>query len=306
MKIIDLHCDTLWKIGAKEGYSFYENDGHISEKGLVFGGYMAQCFAIYTPIKLKGEDAFNYFEERYKSAQKLFTDSENISLAAGSNQVLANAEKSKVSAILTVENGDFLNGKIERLASIDKRNFKIFGLIHNADNCIGFRHSGEEITAPLKPFGKEVVDAINNTGMVVDVSHLNVGGFWDVVNISKKPVIATHSACRELKEHTRNLYDDQIKAIANSGGVVGVPFYDLFLKDTKKTEVNDIIRHIEHIIKIGGEDCPAIGTDFDGIDSEMFIENCSEMQILTEEIIKKFGFNSAEKICFKNALRILR
>lgn len=303
MKIIDLHCDTLWKCGKDREYSFFDNDGHISEKGLLDGDYMAQCFAIYTSIKLKGEDAYNYFEERYAHAKKLFAECENISVAINRDEIIKNTNDNKVSAILTVENGEYLNGKIERLSFTDKRNFKIFGLIHNDDNCLGYWHGGDA-NAPLKPFGKEVVDAINNTGMVVDVSHLNVGGFWDVIKLSKKPVVATHSACRELKDHTRNLYGEQIKAIANSGGIVGVPFYDLFLKDTKTTEVADIIRHIEHLIKIGGEDCPAIGTDFDGIDSELFIENCSGMQILTDAIEKKFGYHLAEKICYKNALRI--
>lgn len=304
MKIIDLHCDTLWKMCVNDGYSFYDNNGHISEKGLVSGGYLAQCFAVYTPIKLKGEDAYNYFEDCYSNAQKLFTESENVSLANSRDEIIEKANNNKVSAILTVENGEFLNGKIERLSFTDKRNFKIFGLIHNDENCIGYWHGGDA-NAPLKPFGKEVIDAINSTGMVVDVSHLNIGGFWDVIELSKKPVVATHSACRALKDHTRNLYDDQIKAIANSGGIVGVPFYDLFLKDTKNTEIEDLIRHLEHIVKIGGEDIPAIGTDFDGIDSKLFIENCSAMQVFAEALEKKFGHKLAEKICYKNTLRIL-
>lgn len=305
MKIIDLHCDTIWKIYAKENYSFFENNGHITEKGLLDGGYIAQCFAIYTSVKYKGEEAYLYFEDRFSDAQKLFSECNHIDIATTHSQILENTKNNKVSAILTVENGEYLNGKIERLDETDKRGFKIFGLIHNAENCIGYYHAGEGDNAGLKPFGKEVVDAVNSTNMVVDVSHLNCGGFWDVVKLSKKPVIATHSACRNIKDHTRNLYDDQIKAIARSGGIVGVPFYDLFLKEGNKTETADIIRHIEHLIKIGGEDIVAVGTDFDGIDNELFIENCSGMQQLTNEIEKHFGYNLAEKICYKNALRIL-
>lgn len=304
MNIIDLHCDTLWKIGAKEGYSFYENNGHITENGLVNGGYMAQCFAIYTSIRLKGEEAFNYFEERYNAAQKLFAECVNISIAKSRDDIIENFDDNKVSAVLTVENAEFLNGKIERLDLLDKRGFKILGLMHNGGNCIGYYHA-EDTNAGLKPFGNEVIDAINSTVMVADVSHLNVGGFWDVIKLSKKPVIASHSACRALKEHTRNLFDDQIKAIADSGGIIGVPFYALFLKDGEDvTKTDDIICHIEHLIKVGGEETVAIGTDFDGIGSKMFIENCSGMQVLTDAIEKKFGYNLAEKICYKNALRI--
>lgn len=304
MKIIDLHCDTIWKIWNSPEYSFFENNGHITEKGLLDGGYAAQCFAIYTSIKFKGEDAYNYFEDRYADALMLFNKCAHISLAMNQNEILENSKQNKVSAILTVENGEYLNGKIERLDITNKRGFKIFGLIHNNENCIGYHHTENNVDLGLKQFGKEVVDAINNTNMVVDVSHLNCGGFWDVIKFSKKSVIATHSACRALKDHTRNLYDDQIKAIADSGGVVGVPFYDLFLKGGKKTKPKDIIRHIEHLIKIGGEDTPAIGTDFDGIDNELSIQNCAGMQTLTNEIEKKFGYNLAEKVCYKNALRI--
>lgn len=305
MKIIDLHCDTLWKLASDENYSFFENSGHITEKALISGGYAGQCFAIYTPVKYKGEEAFDYFESCYLSAKKLFSQCNNINTATNSIELLENCKQNKVSAILTVENGEYLNGKIERLDITNKRGFKIFGLIHNAENCIGYFHAGEDANAGLKSFGKEVVDAINDTDMVIDVSHLNCGGFWDVIKLSKKPVVATHSACRCIKDHTRNLYDDQIKAIAQSGGIVGVPFYDLFLKDGRKTEIDDIIRHIEYILKIGGEDTPAIGTDFDGIGNELFTKDCSGMQILTDEIEKKFGTALAEKICYKNVLRIL-
>ncbi len=90
-----------------------------------------------------------------------------------------------------------------------------------------------------------------------------------------------------------------------SGGVVGVPFYSYFLNGTGKTEINDIIRHLEHLIKVGGEEVAALGTDFDGMECELPFKNAGDMQLLTQAIIEKFGNNTAEKICYKNALRIL-
>lgn len=305
MKIIDLHCDTLWKCGNDKKYSFFDNDGHITENGLVKGDYMAQCFAIFTSVKYKGEDAFEYFEARYQDAIEIFNSCKKVKIAANRQQMIENTYNGIVSAVLTVENAEFLNNKIGRLQTTDKRGFRVFGLIHNDENSIGYYHGDNNPNLPLKSFGKDVIDAINSTNMFVDVSHLNCGGFWDVINISKKPVIATHSACRTLKDHSRNLYDDQIKAIAKSGGIVGIPFYDLFLKKGEKTEIADIIRHLEHLINTGGENIAALGTDFDGIDNELFLKDCSEMPMLINELIKKFGSNLTEKICYKNALRVI-
>lgn len=289
MKIIDLHCDTLYKYYENINYSFFENNGHITESALINGGYRSQCFAIYTPQDIMGEDAFDFFKKQYKRFLNL-------------------KKSTNVKVILSVENAELLNEKIERINFLKECGVKILGLIHNGENCLGFPHSKDEIKANkhLKNFGREVIDALNSTNITVDLSHLNLGGFNDVSTLSKKPFIASHSGCREILNHSRNLYDYQIKEIANSGGIVGVPFYSYFLNGTNKTEIVDIIRHLEHLINIGGEDVAAIGTDFDGMECELPFENASEMQIFTDAVIKKFGFKIAEKICYKNASRILK
>ena len=297
MKIIDLHCDTLYKFYEDNNYSLNENNGHITDSSLQKSEYLGQCFAIYTPQEIKGENALTFFENQYN---KFF----NI---INSSKFLSTNDSNKITAYLTVENGELLNNKLERINVLIEKNVKILGLVHNSENCLGFSHSKEDRKAdkPLKQFGKDVVVAINNTKIKIDVSHLNLGGFSDVATLSKKPFIASHSACREITEHSRNLYDFQIKAIANSGGVLGVPFYSFFLNGTNKTNINDIIIHLEHLINVGGEDVAAIGTDFDGMECELPFQNAGDMQLLSNAIIDKFGINLAEKICYKNALRIL-
>ena len=148
------------------------------------------------------------------------------------------------------------------------------------------------------------MDAVNSTDLIIDVSHLNSGGFSDVAAISKKPFIATHSACWEVFNHPRNLTDGEIRKIANSGGVVGMVFYSHFLNGTGSTEISDLLRHLRHLIKVGGEEIAALGSDFDGMDSRLFIKDASGMPRLADALIKEFGFTLAEKICYKNALRI--
>ncbi len=303
MKIIDLHCDTLLKL-KDPNHSFAENDGHISESGLKKGDYAAQCFAIYT--SRMGDEAYENFNRQYDLFKTTVENSPVLSIAKNSKEITENIEKGLVSAILTVENASLLDGKTERISELRDKNVRLLGLIHNKENCLGYPNSFDKTAdmLPLKPFGRQVVEMLNETNITVDVSHLNVGGFDDVAKLSKKPFVASHSGCRELFDHPRNLLDDQIRSIAESGGVVGAVFYSDFLNGTSQTKADDLIRHIEHLINIGGEDLPALGTDFDGMECEMFIENASEMQSLASILIDKFGFSVAEKICYKNALRI--
>lgn len=302
MKIFDLHCDTLYKYVEYENYSIKQNDGHITEKSLLEGEYLAQCFAVFVPKNIYGQQSFLFFQKQFELYQNILNQSDVLKSAKSFEDITNNRKNNKVSAVLTLENAELLNGEIDRISYLQECGVKILGLIHNDENCIGFSHTNPNM--PLKDFGRDVVDAVNNSNMFIDVSHLNYAGFWDVANLCKKPFVATHSCCRALFEHTRNLDDKQIKAVANSGGFVGINFFNRFFKNKGKTEIFDIIAHLEHLIKVGGEDVAAIGTDFDGIECEMFIKNCAEMPVLINEIEKKFGARIAEKICYKNALRI--
>lgn len=302
MKIIDLHCDTLYKFKSVNGYSFKNNNGHITENTLIKGDYMAQCFAAYIPANLMGEDAYTYFSASINDFEKNILTAK-IKKAKNGKQIIENNNNGFVSAVLTVENAEPLNGSINRVNEFVNHNVRLLGLVHNGENCIGFPHNNS--CEGLKQFGKDVVEALNETDITVDVAHLNKKGFSDVADISKKPFVSSHSACDALCHHTRNLTDHQIRAIAKSGGVVGIPFYAAFLNGGTKTEICDIIRHLEHLINTGGEDIAALGTDFDGMTCDLFLKDCSEMPRIANEIIKKFGFNLAEKICYKNALRII-
>jgi membrane dipeptidase len=307
MRIFDLHCDTLFKFYENGRYSLSQNDGHIADQGLLNGGYIAQCFAVYQPTDITGDSGFEFFKNQCEAFKNIVKGSSVLEFATCKKDIERNRQNGKVSAVLTVENADFLQGDISKIEAARENGVKTLGLVHNGENCLGFPHSiDRKLNAmPLKGFGCEVVDALNSTDITVDVSHLNFGGFNNVKVLSKKPFIATHSACRELCEHTRNLYDSQINDIANSGGIIGVPFYSLFLNGTNSTAILDIVTHLEHLIKIGGEDVAAIGTDFDGMNCNLFLKNCSGMHILADALIKKFGINLTEKICYKNALRVL-
>lgn len=182
-------------------------------------------------------------------------------------------------------------------------------LTWNYENCIGFPQSRKEAEhrRGLKEFGIETVERMNDLGMLIDVSHLSEGGFYDVVRYSKKPFVASHSCARALCDHPRNLTDEQLKCIAEAGGVAGVNFYAPFLrKDAEFSAIEDILVHIRYMIRIMGEDFVAFGSDFDGIDCELEMKDYTGFQSLMEGLQREFREETVEKLCYKNVLRVLK
>lgn len=304
MYIFDLHCDTLHKFYENPAYNMAANDGHITEYGLFSGSYIAECFAIFLPPEIPAEKQYMFFKNQYNRFCSITRG--NLKAAKSHRDIISNFKKKRVSAVLTVENADFLSGDLKKLSIAERLGVKILGLCWNRENCLGFPNSAirDIHRLPLKAFGKNIVAELNYRTIIPDVSHLNFGGFMDVAAIYKKPFLASHSACYSLCPHPRNLTDEQIRIIADSGGVIGLNFYSRFLNGTGKTEMADIIRHYKHLIRVGGESVAAIGTDFDGMECDLPIKTAADMPFIADALIKEFGFLTAEKICFRNALRL--
>ena len=163
----------------------------------------------------------------------------------------------------------------------------------------------------LKKFGLETVEHMNTLGLMVDVSHLSDGGFWDCIRHSKAPVVASHSNARALCGRPRNLTDEMLKALSEKGGVAGLNFYPAFLQEEEeRVTVQDIARHAAYMMKVAGEDVPAIGTDFDGFQCKGvsgYILGPGEMEQVWEAM-KKQGITERqiEKIWSGNALRVMK
>lgn len=160
----------------------------------------------------------------------------------------------------------------------------------------------------LKPFGLEVVQEMNRLGMLIDVSHMSDGGFWDCIKHSTKPIVASHSNARVLCPARRNMTDDMFKALAEKGGVSGVNFYPYFVQKDGKCTADDIASHVAHMIQVGGEDLPAVGTDFDGYDrGESEITHVSQMDLFYHAM-EKAGLTprQIDKVCYENVLRVMQ
>lgn len=239
-----------------------------------------QCFALFTPSDCP---------EPWRRAETYFSD-----FAAAKEELSA----AGVRPVLTIENGGILEGDFSRLDALERAGVKMFGFTWNDENCLGFP-CGEK--GGLKPFGKRTAEELFSRGIYADVSHLGDDGFEEVREIAKSfriPLVASHSLSREVCEHKRNLTDGQIKAIADSGGLVGVDFVREFIGSA------GIFAHIGHIGDIGGEDVLAIGTDFDGTENPLYA-GADEMPRFFDDMKKAgFSFRVTEKLAYKNAERL--
>ena len=223
--------------------------------------------------------------------------------------IIANSESGKLSSFLTIEDGVFLEGKFERLEEVYKKGVRLVTLLWNFENSVGFpcRENYDEHMKGLKTFGLEVVEESNRLGMLVDVSHMSEGGFYDVAKHSKKPFVASHSCAKTLCNHRRNLTDDQIKTLGNCGGVVGVNFECSFLKEgSQRATIQQIIDHMRYIVNKGGIDILGFGSDFDGIDDGGEMEGYGGYPCLLAQMEKYFTDDEIDKICNGNVLRVLR
>ena len=162
----------------------------------------------------------------------------------------------------------------------------------------------------LTAFGLQAVERMNELGMMIDVSHLSDGGFLDCVKYSKAPVCASHSNARALCGHPRNLTDDMIKALGETGGVAGLNFYPAFLREDEKAVLDDIALHAVHMTNAGGEDVVAVGTDFDGFDNaprSHWIGHVRDMEKVWDAMQKRgITERMLDKIMSGNALRYIR
>ena len=309
MNLIDFHCDTFWAIERNVPLS-------VDIDKLKEANSLAQFFACFIyKDDYEGEDCYakgyQHALEMIRFAKKYIGNrKEDMELALDYETLSCNQKAGKISAFLTVEEGGILEGDMTRLEQLYDEGVRLITLLWNYENCIGFPNSKNEnvMNKGLKPFGIEVVRRMNELGMIVDVSHMSDGGFWDVLKHSKRPVVASHSNARALCNHPRNLSDEMVRALANQGGVIGMNTYPYFVHSSGIASMEKMADHMVHIYKVGGEDVLGIGTDFDGYD-----EGTSDFHHIGQmnefyEVVKKRGFTERqmEKIWNQNILRVIK
>ncbi|MCD7833371.1 MAG: dipeptidase [Lachnospiraceae bacterium] len=334
---VDMHCDTLLRTVRYEEETLYDGKGMQSLRQMREAGQMCQFFAVFFPpreelireafwerpdVKAAASlESASYGANMEETLWRILTQnlrrevaehSELIAMARNAREIEENNRAGKMSAVLTIEDGRMVNGNMDRLIALKEEGVCAIALTWNFANCFGSPNSKTSavMNAGLTSFGKEAVRVMNDIGILIDVSHLSDGGFWDVAKLSEKPFVATHSNCRAISPHQRNLTDEMIRALAQKGGVSGLNFSPDFLSPDLTNQVSRVellADHVMHFIKTGGEDCVGLGTDFDGIEGTFEIGHPTQMHLLFEELSRRgLSQRQLDKIRSGNVLRVMR
>ena len=311
MSIVDLHCDTITEL-EKQGKALRSNDMNLDLLRMKNLDIMLQDFAIFVRLTEHKtiDDAWEYTLRLCDFfAAQMELNKDLVSHILSYSEFEETRRQKKISALLSVEEGGVCGEKLERLEELYKRGVRLMTISWNFENTLCCPHSLTENTTDkkLKPFGREVVQRMNEMGMIVDVSHLSDGGFWEVAELAKKPFVASHSDARAIEGHSRNLTDPMIKCLAEAGGVTGINFFSKFLGHDGTGSIEQILRHIKHIKSIGGIDVLALGSDFDGFGGASGVRTCEDFPKLIAAL-EKAGYTGDEidKITYKNVLRVLK
>ena len=317
MFVLDSHCDTPTQIFRGRDLAKDNEAAHVDFPKIKRGGVDAAFFALYIPADLEGEAALEHAERLYACVMDtLAANPDKAALAVTEEQAYENKSKDLFSVFLGLENGSPIGKSLERLREFYDKGVRYVTLCHTKDNEIcDSCASAEKTWHGLSPFGKEVIAEMNRLGMLIDVSHISDEAFYDVLKYSTQPVVATHSCCRALAGHPRNMTDDMIRALAAKGGVIQINFYPLFLDDTfpeaemftaPRPSYKRIADHIDHVVDLVGIDHVGLGSDFDGIDvTPEGLENASMMPVLFDELRSRgYSEDDLEKIASRNFFNV--
>lgn len=308
MNFIDFHADTATLI-LEQNQELKKNSLKIDIEKLQKGEGLAQFFAMYIDAK-KVDSSYEYcIKMLSKFKSELEKNSDSIALCRSYDDLEQAQKEHKIAAFLSIEEGDAIDGSLDKLRFFKEQGISAITLTWNYENALGYPNfQWEHQYKGLKAKGLEAVEEMNHLKMIIDVSHLSDGGFEDVLKHSKQPFIATHSNARSITNHPRNLSDVMLKKLANVGGLTGINFYNNFLNPKlEEAYIEDMVKHIQHIKKVAGVEVIGLGSDFDGIPNEVEIENASQMSKLADELLKNdFSYDEVEKIFFKNGLRIIK
>lgn len=301
MRLIDFHCDTPAELYKKRA-SLLENDLMVDLKKVASFDSYTQLAAVFYPPQLPDCDGMHYVRSVLAYLKQAGA------VIVGDRKALQHALSSKIPAFIpSIEDARILNSDLNNANALYEMGVRFATLLWRGESIIGGAWNTD---TGLTPFGKEAVIRFLELGIVPDVSHASVASFNDMAMLCKargKPFVATHSNAFSVTPHRRNLTDEQIKAIALSGGVIGVNLYPPFLTCEKQATLDDVIKHIRHLTSLGGEGSIVLGTDLDGVDAlPKAISNVSDLSLLAD-IMKKSGFTARQidRLFFENGHRFL-
>ncbi|USG68021.1 dipeptidase [Brevibacillus ruminantium] len=308
MRVFDAHCDVLAKLWENPSLDFYQGDEELQAgfPELQKGNVDIQVMACYVPRKVPFGRRFqavlemlDLFHERVASKQL-----RTILSRSDLDDCVLKGDKG---AILFVEGAHALEESLVQLRTWYRLGVRGMTLTWNHGNAVA-AGCQEPTPGGLTQFGRTVIEEMNRLGMVIDLSHVAEPGFWDTLELSKAPVIASHSNVRRLCNHPRNLSDEQITALMAKGGVMGLTFVDFFVTAEERTVwIDDLLRHLDHVCALGGADHIAFGSDFDGITTTFGdLGRAGDYEHLVNALLKHYKEADVQKFMSENWLRVFR
>lgn len=306
MFIFDAHIDTLSRL-IDSGRGFNEPQGHVHLDLLLQSKIGAQFFAAFVSPKFYQGMALHHTLELIDQFWQMLDEySSDLAFAGSGTEIVQVQEGGQVACLLAIEGGEALEGKLANLRMLYRLGVRLITLTWNHRNQLASGQGEGDAGGGLSKFGKAVIEEMNTLKMLIDVSHLNDPGFWDVLQVSRSPILASHSNARALCNHPRNLTDEQIRALADQGGVIGVNFYPYFLDSSGAATIEHVVEHIAYLAKVGGIECVALGSDFDGISLvPVGLETCANTVDLIPALEDRgFCSREIEHIMGGNLLRL--
>lgn len=321
MKVCDMHCDTIYllndaRLEGKE-YSLRSNNLNISLEKMKEGDYLIQNFAMFTHLE-ENEPVKHVMDMIDTFYLEMDKNKDLIEIIYNYDDIERIIQEGKMGGLLTLEEGAVVNNDLSYLRNYYRLGVRMITLTWNFSNGIGhpnFDINGEshgyyefDDVNGLTEFGIAYIKEMERLGIIIDVSHLSDAGFYDVLKYTDAPFVASHSNAREVCPHARNMSDDMILKLARRGGVMGINYADSFLNDQGNMSlVEDMVKHIDYIKNLAGIDCIGLGSDFDGIDQNLEMKDCSQLSLL-ENALYEHGYTKeeVEKIFYKNVLRLYK
>ena len=318
--VVDAHVDTLLdimspparptKFPTPRNFSERSAKGHVDLPRLLESGVDLQVFAAYIQPEYKIERALHRVVQVIDNFYQMLNANESKMLLFTEVGDVREAEnQGKVAAMLSIEGGEAVEADLGVLRMLHRLGVRAMTLTWNERNQIADGAAEGRTKGGLTNFGIELVSEMNKIGMVVDVSHLSDAGFFDVIEASKQPIIASHSNCRVLCNHRRNLTDEMIKLLAEKDGVMGMNFAPAFVdEDVSNATLGRVLDHIDHVVEVAGVEHVGLGSDFDGIDScPKGLEDVTKMPAITEGLLNRdYSEDDILRVLGGNFLRVFK
>lgn len=311
--LVDTHNDFIYKVYEKGAEFGKENSFTQSDlPRFKSGGLDVQVFSIWIPMN-QVKRSYDFVISRIDKLKEIEDgNSSEFEFAKTYDDIIRIVKAKKVCGLIGIEGGTAIGSNLDNINTFYDLGVRYIGLTWNNSNLIAT--SARDATergkqGGLTEFGIKVVQRMNETGMLIDVSHLSEAGFWDVIENTNSPVIASHSDCYSINPHYRNLTDEQIIAIGKNGGYIGVNFYDKFLHSTpSKATLETVIDHIDHITNLIGVNYIGIGSDFDGgITAPEGLTDVTYYPEITRRLVEKgYSPEDVRKILGENFLRVFK